>query len=412
MNIDKYNRLSLINCIVICLIGIWLFPTGCVEPFDPKVMQDTTGILVVDGTILDKGTTIKLSRTVIIDDTTRHVHFSPTEVNNAIVQVIDDYNRVIAIAKPQVINGTATPEYVVDGEIIFNPGTQYALDIQIGGKHYQSDFVTPVLTPEIDELTWRDNDGTSIDIMVSTHDPNNEVQYYRWLFEEDWEIRAQIFSEVNYDPLTYSFVDQSLSGPNNLYYCWASDKSKTIALGTTFGLTEATIKNKLIHNFTSNNSRYSYLYSILVKQHGLNKEAYMYYENVKKNIEQGSGIFAPQPSELQGNIQCISHPDEPVIGYIYAAREVVVRKYIDMADMKQIYDNKCNDFDKDFEFRHKSAIVYYYHTPHAFLPPPIPMGIIFCDSYDICLCAPRICTDCTQQGGTKNKPYFWPNDHQ
>jgi len=23
-----------------------------------------------------------------------------------------------------------------------------------------------------------------------------------------------------------------------------------------------------------------------------------------------------------------------------------------------------------------------------------------------------ICTDCTQNGGTKNKPDFWPNTHQ
>jgi len=39
-------------------------------------------------------------------------------------------------------------------------------------------------------------------------------------------------------------------------------------------------------------------------------------QNLKKNTEQLGSIFDAQPSELQGNIHCVTDPSEPVLGYI------------------------------------------------------------------------------------------------
>ena len=395
----RYNTDALSSLRAFALIFI-LCLSGCIEPFEPEGVQDTAGILVVEGNILDRGTTIKLSRTVEIDNIWRPSYFSLEEVNNAIVRVIDDNNHEIAVAKPQIVNGIAIPEYVVSSEIIFNTGTAYALDIQIGGKHYQSDFVTPLLTPEIDEISWRNNEGMSIDIMVSTHDPKNEIQYYRWVFEEDWEIRSQYFSPFIFDTKTNTFIEQSLSGPNNVYYCWASSKSKSILIGETTRFTEVTIKNRIIHNFLSTDTRFSYLYSVVVRQHGINKEAYTYYENIQKIIEQNSSLFALQPTELRGNIKCVSHPDEPVIGYIYASREVLShRLFIDMSEMERKYNYNCT-----MEEYHENLMPWFYEQ--------FNLGIISRNDRGMLLCVPRVCTDCTYHGGTKNKPDFWPNDHQ
>jgi hypothetical protein len=366
-------------------------------------VQDTAGILVVDGVILDKGTTIKLSRTVKIDNAFKKVHFSPEEVINANVQVIDDNSQVIAVAKPQILNGTAIPEYIVESEIVFIPGTKYALEIHIGGKHYQSDFVTPVMTPDIDEVTWRNNEDFTLDILVSTHDPENKIVYYRWMFEEDWEIKAPLFTPFLFDLKTNQIYEQSLSGPNNRYYCWASDKSKSLILGTTDRLTEAKIENRIIHHFSSNNSRFSYLYSIVVRQHGINKEAYTYFANKQKNLEQSEGIFSLQPTELEGNLTCISHPEEPVIGYIYATREIVFsRIFIDMTSMKKSYIFDCS-------FIQSCHISEFYRL----FSKKGDWGLL---SYDEisgeCILVQRMCVDCTDHGGSKNKPNFWPNDHQ
>ena len=303
--------------ILVCLIGILLSPISCVMPFEPSGVKDTAGILVVEGMILETGTTIKLGRTVELYGTPKKESASGlAAVNNARVHVIDDKNHTVAVAILQNIDGSKSSIYVVQDTITFIPGTKYALSIQIGEKQYQSAFVAPVRTPEIDEINWRYNEGESMDIMVSTHDPDNETKYYRWEFEEDWEIRSKHFSTLRYELGTGKIIEQNLFSSNNRYYCWASDKSKSILLGATARLTETTIKNKIIHNFPVRSSRFSYLYSILVKQYGLDKNTYTYFENLQKNIEQNGSIFAPQPTELRGNIKCISH-DERNIHKLY-----------------------------------------------------------------------------------------------
>ena len=69
------------------------------------------------------------------------------------------------------------------------------------------------------------------------------------------------------------------------------------------------------------------MYSINVKQYALSHEAYLFFEKIKKNTEQLGSIFDPQPSELQGNIHCITNPAETVVGYVDISEEKVQRNF-------------------------------------------------------------------------------------
>ena len=388
--------------VIIILIGIIMFPVSCIESYVPVGVQDTAGILVVEGMILEKGTTIKLSRTIRLDSTLQRAT-NYNAVHNARVQVIDETKNVIAIAEQQIVNGKISPGvYAVKGEITFKPGTKYALDIQVENKKYQSAFVSPVHTPEVDDVTWKQNADKSIDIMVSTHDPENKTNYFRWVFKEDWEYRANYFGKYVYIPNTGELIEQNIFGPNNRYYCWDSDVSKKILLATSDKHTESIIKNKLIHTLQPNNTRFSYLYSMLVKQYALDKEAYTYFDNLQKNIESGGTIFAPQPTELRGNIKCISHPDEVVIGYIVAANETEYRLYINMEKIEGEDSYNCMELE--------TYPIYELHTAYW-----KGLGICYVEWIEtmvLYVCAPIKCVDCLLRGGTKNKPDFWPNDHQ
>jgi len=387
---------------ILFIIGISVCPTGCTVPFEPPGVKDTGGILVVEGMILEKGTTVKLSRTAGIytesDPGMKYVY-------NADIKVIDDANNIVAVAELQNNYGTAGSVYKVIDEITFTPETKYALLIQIGEKKYQSSFVSPVMTPEIDEITWKQNDDRSMDIMVSTHDPEGKVAYYCWTFEEDWEYRAQEYGTYRYEPTTGEIIEQSIfSSADNRYYCWDSDKSKSIIVGASDKLTETTIKNRVIHNFPSNNSRFSYLYSIFVKQYAIDKETYTYFDNLKKNIEQSGSLFGPMLSEIRGNITCLSDPDEPVLGYIFASSEVSSRFYIDMEkiDGEDIYN--CN--------RNEQGYVVTYRFTASELEYAYRLGLgIHYELMGMYYCLQIKCLDCTLRGGTKNKPDFWPNDH-
>ena len=409
LNISRFRAfvLSCLRTLLICFTGIMLLPAGCVLPFEPAGVKDTAGILVVEGMIMETGTTIKLSRTVTIFDTSDKPASGLEGVSNARVHVIDDNNRVIAVALPQNAAGTEKYiSYVVHDSIPFNPGVKYALDIHTGDRHYQSAFVTPAGTPEIDEITWQQNTDNSIDIMVSTHDTENATKYYRWEFEEDWEIRSRYLALLRYDPETKTVVEQSIRGPNNRYYCWTSDKSKSLILGTSDRLTETRIKNKKIYRFPAGTSRFSYLYSILVKQYGIDQEAYTYFENIQKNIEQSGSIFSPQPTELQGNIRCVSHPGEPVIGYICATKKVVSRIFIDMEFMKGDDEFDCAYADPPWGRSWVESELPYAYENNA-------LGIVYRQPGGFTFELAHVrCVDCTERGGTKNKPDFWPNNHQ
>ena len=381
---------NILNVILICLLS------GCISDYELVGGKDTAGILVVEGIILENGTTIKLSRTVKLD---AKLPANAVVVNNATVQVIDEKNQVIARATPQA---KPAGTYAITDPISFAPGMKYALDILIGNDHYRSDFISPIQTPEIDEVSWRLNKDNSVDIMVSTHDPASNVSYYRWAFEEDWEIRSRAFAFVYYDNLTGNLIEQSMNGPNH-YYCWASDHSKSFVLGSSDKFMETAIKNHTIHTFQSGNSRYSYLYSILVKQYGLNKEAYDYFEHLQRNVDESGSLFAPQPSEKAGNIHCLTNPAEPVIGYIAASKETTSRLYIPFAELhlELLEDAYFCDNEKIFS----KQDLYLSFLEGLGIKQEIWPGPAY-------VCIRIQCVDCTRRGGSKVKPAFWPNDHQ
>ena len=373
--------------------------SSCISAFEPVGVEDTAGILVVEGLILDKSTTsIHLSRTVKLD---QQLPVTSVDVYNATIQLIDEENNVIAVAEQQIkdnmpVGGT----YVFNDAISFAPAQKYALDIWIGNQHYRSAFVSPVHTPEIDEISWALNDDKSIDIRVSTHDPDNQTNYFLWAFEEDWEIRSPLFGNPRYDPQSRTFIEQSLYGPNNRFYCWSSDQSKSLLLGSSDKLSESIISNKKIHQIQPYTTRFSYLYSILVKQYGLDKEAYGYFENLQRNVEESGSLFAPQPSEKAGNIQCLSNPNEPVIGYIAITKETMYRLFINVATLN-LGDRSSCDEGESVDF------------PDLYGAYLLGLGIHYAEVPDkLYQCVPIRCVDCTQRGGTKNKPDFWPNDHQ
>jgi hypothetical protein len=353
-------------------------------------MKDLSGILVVDGVILEEGTRIILTRTAKLGEKSSAEFFIVEHVNNALIQIIDENQTIVAVAK-QTRNWEP---YVVNETFTFVPDMKYALDIKTtDNKHFRSAFVAPLYSPEIDTVTYRVNSDNSIDIYVSTHDPGNQTNCYMWDFDEVWEYRSKLFESHRYDPMTGRFsIPQSLDGLNR-HYCWASDYSKTLNVATSEKYTNAAIINQKIHTLQPGTSRYSYLYSILVRQYGLDKDTYLYFENSQKNLDAGGSLFAPQPSEMPGNIQCLSDPGETVIGYIFASKATTYRTYINMTQLSldrfEDYTN-CNATEAPDD---RTAF---------------NMGLGFSNNQYV----PIRCLDCTQRGGTKNKPAYWPNNHQ
>jgi hypothetical protein len=102
-----------------------------------------------------------------------------------------------------------------------------------------------------------------------------------------------------------------------------------VLLNSSAKLTKDVIVGNQITFISSTSEKIELRYSILVKQYALTSDAYNYYQQLKKNTEQIGSVFDTQPSELTGNVHCVSDPSEPVIGYITAGRQSQARIYID-----------------------------------------------------------------------------------
>ena len=64
-----------------------------------------------------------------------------------------------------------------------------------------------------------------------------------------------------------------------------------------------------------------------VAQHSINKEAYVYWETVKKISKSTGSIFDTPPAPIIGNVYCIDDPDERVLGFFEVSSVDTVRTY-------------------------------------------------------------------------------------
>ncbi len=285
------------------LIGLCLLILGsCVEPYQPPVIEQENSHLVVEGFLNTGGgpTVIRLSRTQQLDETGK-----PASELKARVTIEGERGSQFALTERG--NG----EYVLPGFRAVS-GEKYRLRIKTtGGKEYPSELVPVKPTPAIDAISWEAlNDG--VHVYVNTHDPGNNTLYYRWDFEETWEYTVPYPATIEYKNGTSNQIT------DNLYRCWTTTASKNIYIGSSVRLSEDIIYKYPIEFIPIESVKHSIKYSILVRQYALTKEAYQYWENLRKNTENIGTLFDPLPSQLSSNITCVNAPEEKVFGFFSA----------------------------------------------------------------------------------------------
>ena len=121
------------------------------------------------------------------------------------------------------------------------------------------------------------------------------------------------------------------------------------------------------------------------------------------------GLFAPMPSEISGNIICITDPDRPVIGYVDLSTTTQKRMYIapdDGAYEPYTLSDLCSDV-----YTWPELYSMYYIPGIAF---PVPeytwtqyfWGYTSNNNREIFYILLR-CVDCTTAGSI-HKPTDWP----
>ena len=334
----------------------------CVTEYKAPNIEEMTDILVVEGIITDDESTITLSRSINL---TEEEYWTPVYVDNANVYVECDDGTQWGAENYYNNDGQYT---IKTGKL--NPERKYCLKIKIDTYEYISDFLHPIKTPEIDSVFWiKRGQGQPIMMHVATHSPNNEVLYYRWSYKEDWEMRPEY--------ILRGYPQQ----------CWSSANSKEILLGSAERTVFGQLTDKIFES-PSRDKRWSVLYRITLKQNAISKRAYNYFANIKKNAGNMGSIFAPIPSELRGNITCITDPSRPVIGYVEVSSTTQIIRYISKSD--NLYESylDCKLYDR------ATLMALFGEVPESY---------INVDGSYINL----VCVECN---GTMQKPDDWPNN--
>lgn len=367
-----------ILAVIVLVSGI-----ACRDEFDADVQSQDQTFLVVEGNLNagNDSTIIRLTRTFALDGNARLV-----SENNATLTVEGNDNTT----RPLIPKGGG---YYVSPNLNLVIGTQYRLRIRtIAGKEYLSEYVKARVTPPIDSINSEERDDGQLWIYANTHDPAAATRYYRWSFDETWEINSSFYSMYIYEN---GSVRPRNMPAEEVFYCWKYDTSKSVLLANSNNLTEDKIFRAPLTRIPFSNEKLSVRYSIQVRQYALDKDAYNFYEMMKKNTEEIGGIFTPQPSELKGNIKCTSDPAEYVLGFVTASTVDTKRIFVRLS--RPAFSLYCPQKivttipdSTDYYFQHGDYMPYDYNFNDFTYLSSVPQ-----------------CVDCRERGGSLKRPTYW-----
>lgn len=369
---------------LLCII----LTAACVEPYAPPSIKGRKKYLVVDGFVnaTTGEVTVKLSRSVPLSDTTS----SPPEINADVTLEDSDGNSFILF---QSSDGVYTY-----ANLIVDFTKKYRLRIRTANsRRYQSDFIEVKASPIIDSLNWKPtNEG--VKIYVNTHDDTDQTRYYQWFTEETYRYTSALNSTFKLE--NGVVVIRPMSEKYN--ECYSTETSSRIYIGTSRQLEHDIIREFQVASVPRGSKKIFLRYSLLVKQRAITKEAYEFYDKLKKTTQDLGGLFDPQPGQVMGNIHA-SDPEEIVLGFFSGGSEQKKRIFIGLLDLPEYL--------RYFQARGSCIPPDSIALPDIHTVNPLFSDIvdgIYKDGFLVGYTAARkVCTDCRLQGGTTQQPDFW-----
>ncbi|MDR1499567.1 MAG: DUF4249 domain-containing protein [Tannerellaceae bacterium] len=380
----------------------------CVDEYHPSGMEEAGGFLIVDGAITGGESLFTLSYSVgigapsgmpLITNASLYVETSKGER-------IEGRHRQNVYTEQDINsnNPLATVQRVEQGVYSIPTGTlerdvEYRLHISVDGEEYESSFLKPLYTPEIDSLSVAKRaKGEPVVVSVTSHGMGEQSAYYRWSFYETWEVKAKYilwgyFPSGNRDEPSSSliwFSSMSIRRPDNFYYCWGRDSSKSLMTATSERLTENLIYQYPLAEIPCDDEKLSILYHLDVRQMSIRKEAYDYFTNMQANTGQTGSIFSSIAGEINGNIRCLTNPSLTVAGFVEVT--TATQKDIFIPENGLYYEPDDDGFEGSYMFSENK-------------PPVLP----FADGYPTAF---RACYDCRYKyNAAKQRPPAWPTEH-
>ena len=375
------------------LLLLPVLPFQCVEPFSPE-LKGNEELLVIEGIISNAPGpyVLKISTTSGVGEPFQ----KPLE--GAQVSIIEQggEEEQLVETKPGKYETSATGFQGVVGK-------SYKVSIKTpGGGEYESAF-EKILPPEAIDSVYAAVESR-IDLNY-THDligyqfyidatvDNEENKYFLWKLTETYKFNVDLIIPFYYSGQILPFPD-----PDSLFTCYKTEDVRDIFTFSLGNLSEPRIQAWPLHYVDTQVKKLYLRYSLLTKQYTISKEAFEFWENIKKQNSGLGALYATQPFQIRGNMRNVLDEDEAVLGYFMAAGYSEKRIFVSRPSGVPFFYDIC---------------VLGEPGPFDFLPlyrsKPSSWPILLGQSPDggAIKIAHRLCLDCTAHGATLEKPEFW-----
>lgn len=356
--------------------------TGCVTQFIPDTGEEDKA-LVIEGRITDRNETYEVQVSAL-----QPVYPESTvpDVPLYNVSVFDHEGR------EYIFSHAGNGKYLSDStEFLAMAGIKYKLRVEGNGQLYESDYVEMKPVPCIDSVYagpeynefYRPGETTwGYQVYLDSYDPSGECRYFMWTFTETWEFRY---------PWRSPWILNRI--------CWKSAVSTDINILSTSSLEESRVVRQPIAFITNETDRLIVRYSILVRQHSVSDEEFVYRENLRRTVFEAGGLYDAIPGSIQGNIKRIDDPSEQVLGFFGVSAVSEKRIFIENVQHQfpSFYAYCPIDTVPVADYDPGSLGPNVYILTEFWEPPASPRYI---------LTIRRECIDCSLVG-TSNEPDYW-----
>lgn len=366
-----------------CLLITVSLLAGCVYPFsvDLEDIDDQSSLVIDANLLLGYTSTIRLS------------YLQPLQVGQ----------HAVAGGRPSAdvyMEDEAGHTYPATGSngnysipaFTSNYDGKYRLTVICGGKTYRSEWIDPVAPPTITDLSIQADD-TQVYVNISMEDNGSGSGYAAAVIDEIWNFHSDFIKNLKFDPETQK-VSVIINPDTRFYWCWRKVNSNAQVM-IDYSSLGGKVTNYSVSSFGRNNNRNHREYHARVKLWNLTPEQYQYRKMLEDNASIGGNLFSPEPGEVRGNVYCEDNPDSKVYGYVNISRVVV--KEVSMDDRF----NKWRVPEKSLMEVEESLYLDMYNLGYE----PIDF-ITNADQQQVPGWGLGRCYDCTQAGGTLEKPNF------
>ena len=278
------------------------------------------------------------------------------------------------------------------------------------GAVYESDWVDVCAAPVIDELRYiLDPVRSELNVALSMHSATDS--HFRCSFDETWEYHSDLYASHYLEVSGDEMYLIKFSGGQNNYYCWDSFRSPEVKLFSSSEQVENRFTDLEFYRISSSNRKLQVLYRLTLHLEAVSEEAFRYWKNIEDNTNNQGSLFSPIPSQMRGNIHCLSDPFADVVGYVSAAVVADGVMYYDDLQEK-FYNGPDTDWSRIVIEEITDPAMFYLWRFKGYLPYTVIPADMSENGQTTWQWAKAECVDCRRLGGTKTKPAGWPNDHK